>query len=85
MKKLFCIEAKGQYRAHVAEKAARTRHKTMMRALGQEITSGSEERVTDEEEWISQHCKWSDSEVEHHDAAAEESEEHEDSDEHEEF
>ena len=69
----------------MAEKAARTRHKTMMRALGQEITSGSEEHVTDEEEWISQHCKWSDSEVERPDAAAEESEEHEGSDEHEEF
>ena len=39
MKKLFCIEAKGQYRAHMAEKAARTRHMTMMRALGKEIAS----------------------------------------------
>ena len=42
----------------MAEKAARTRHKTMMRALGKEITSGSEERLTDEEVWVSQHYKW---------------------------
>ena len=53
MKKLVCMEAQGQYRAHVAEKTARTRHKTMMQALGQEIRSGSEERVTNEEDWIS--------------------------------
>ena len=64
MKKLFCMEAKGQYRAHVAEKAARTRHMTMMRHLSQEIASGSEERVTNEETWISWHCKWSGSETE---------------------
>ena len=54
----------------------------MMRHLSQEIASGSEERVTNEETWISWHCKWSGSETECQYAGAEESEEHEESKEH---
>jgi hypothetical protein len=82
MKKLFCIESQGQYRAHVADKKARSRDKAMMRHLGMDVTSGCEDRITEEEPWIAQHCKWSDSETERHHAAAEQSEEDEDSDEH---
>ena len=31
MKKLFCLQAMGQYKAHVAEKKARCRDKAIMR------------------------------------------------------
>ena len=58
MKKLFCLQAKGQYRAHVAEKEARRRHKALGRHVGLEVRSGSKEYITDEEVWISRHCKW---------------------------
>ena len=80
MKQLFCIQAQGQYKAHVAEKKARSRDKAMMRHLGMEITSVSEDKITDEEEWISTHCRWSDTEEEVPQAAAEDG-----SDDHEEF
>ena len=55
MKKLFCMEAHGQYMAHVAEKKSRGRDKLIMRQLGVEVASGSEDRITDEEEWTTQH------------------------------
>ena len=52
MKKLFCMEAHGQYMTHVAEKKARGRHKELMRQLGATVKSGSEDQLTEEEEWI---------------------------------
>ena len=78
MKKLFYIQAQGQYKAHVAEKKARSCDKAMMRHLGMEITTGSDDKITYEEEWTSKHCKWTDSE-EHDQPAAtkEESDDHE--------
>ena len=64
MKKLFCMESHGQYMTHVAEKQARSRHKELMHQLGATITSGSEGKITDEEEWIQQHRPWTDSDTE---------------------
>ena len=64
MKKLFCMESHGQYMTHVAEKHARVRHKELMRHLGATVASGSEGQITEEEEWIHQHCPWTDSDAE---------------------
>ena len=64
MKKLFCMESHGQYMTHVAEKQARARHKEIMRHLGATVASGSEGQITEEEEWIHQHCPWTDSDAE---------------------
>ena len=46
---------------HVAEKKARGRHKELMRQLGATVVSESEGQITEEEEWIQQHCPWTDS------------------------
>ena len=48
MKKLFCMESHGQYMAHVSEKKSRSCHKVLMRQLGAEVTSGSEDKITGE-------------------------------------
>ena len=50
--------------AHVSEKKARRRHKELMRQFGATIASGSEGKITDEEEWVQQHCSWTDSDTE---------------------
>ena len=36
-----------------------------MRQLGATVLSGSEDQLTEEEEWIQQHCPWTDSDAEH--------------------
>ena len=36
-----------------------------MHQLGATVISGSEDQLTEEEEWIQQHCPWTDSDVEH--------------------
>ena len=64
MKKLFCMESHDQYMSHVSEKKARSHHKDLMRQLGANIASGSEGKITDEEEWVQQHCPWTDSDTE---------------------
>ena len=64
MKKLLCMESHGQYMAHVAEKKSRTRHKELMRQLGATLNSGSEGRITDEDDWVRQHCHWTGSDPE---------------------
>ena len=64
MKKLFCMESHGQYMTHVAEKQTMVRHKELMRHLGATVASGSEGQITEEEEWIHQHCPWTDSDAE---------------------
>ena len=46
------MEAHGQYMTHVGEKKARRRHKELMRQLGATVNSGSEDQLTQEEEWI---------------------------------
>ena len=63
MKKLFCMESHGQYMSHVSEKKARSRHKELMRHLGATVSSGSKGRIIDEEEWVQQHCSWTDSDT----------------------
>ena len=35
-----------------------------MRQLGATVVSGSEGQITEEEEWIQQHCPWTDSDTE---------------------
>ena len=49
---------------HVGEKKARHCHKELMRQLGATVNSGSEDQLTEEEEWIQQHCSWTDSDAE---------------------
>lgn len=58
MKKLFCLQTKGWYRAHAAEKAAISHHKALGRHGGLTIKSGSKDRLTDEDTWIARHCPW---------------------------
>ena len=64
MKALFCMQAKGQYQAHVNAKMDRRRDKVIMMQVGLEVQDGSEERITDEKKWTRQHCRWSESEEE---------------------
>ena len=51
------LEYHGQYMTHVAEKKARGRHKELMRQMGAIVISGSEDQLTEEEEWIQQHAR----------------------------
>ena len=63
MKALFCMQAKGQYRTHVASKESRRRDKKIMNVFGEEVSGGSEEHITPEAEWMSkQGFQWTDSE-----------------------
>ena len=65
LKALFCMQAKGQYRAHVASKESRRRDKKILRTFGEDISSGSEKHITLEAEWMAaQGYKWTDSEEE---------------------
>ena len=48
MKTLFCMQAKGQYRAHVAEKESHRRDKKVMRLFGEDVSGGSEDVITPE-------------------------------------
>ena len=48
MKALFCMQAKGQYRSHVAQKKSRRRDKRILRMFGEQISSGSERHITPE-------------------------------------
>lgn len=57
MKSLLCFQIKGRYKAHVMDKKARSRDKKIMRKMGLAYDSGSEERITDEDEWIKQNCR----------------------------
>ena len=49
------------YKAHVAAKIARQNQILMMRKMELDVQSGSEKKITDEEDWISTNCKWTDS------------------------
>ena len=63
MKTLFCMQAKGQYRSHVASKESRCRDKKIMSLFGEDVSGGSEDRITPEAEWmVKQGFKWTDSE-----------------------
>jgi hypothetical protein len=61
----------------MAEKKARSREKAIMRHLVLEATSGSEDRITLEEEWVSKNCKWTDSDDDQPAVVDEEAEEQE--------
>ena len=79
MKTLFCMQAKGRYRTHVASKESRCRDKKIMRVFGEEVSGGSEEVITPEAEWMAkQGFKWTDSEedIEETVPATESDEEH---------
>ena len=76
MKSLFCMQAKGQYRAHVESKESRRRHNKILKLYGEDVSVGSEEHITPETEWMEkQGFKWTDSEEEAEESipAAEES------------
>ena len=76
MKTLFFMQAKGQYRTHVASKEIRRRDSKIMQLYGEAVSGGSEEHITPETEWMEkQGFKWTDSEEEAEESipAAEES------------
>ena len=54
MKALFCMQAKGQYRTHVASKESRRCDKRILRSFGKDITSGSEKHITPEAECMAE-------------------------------
>ena len=56
MKRLFCLQAKGQYKAHKEAKMAHHHDKAIMRHVGLEVGGGTKEQITDEESWIRVHC-----------------------------
>ena len=63
MKALFCMQAKGQYRTHVASKESRRRNKRILRTFGKDISSGSEKHITPEAKWMAeQGYQWTESE-----------------------
>ena len=65
MKALFCMQAQGQYKAHVTHKQSHQRDKKIMRIFGEHVSSGSEEIITPEAAWMAhQGYKWSDSDME---------------------
>ena len=82
MKTLFCMQAKGQYRTHVASKESRRRDKKVMRLFREDVSGGSEDAITPESEWMAkQGFKWTSSEEDIKETvpAAESDEEHEES------
>ena len=65
MKALFCMQAKGQYRSHVAQKESRRHDKQILRTFGEKISSGSERVITPEAEWMTkQGYQWTESKEE---------------------
>ena len=65
MMALFCRQAKGQFRSHVAQKESRRRDKRILRTFGKEMSTGSEKHITPEAAWMAkQGYKWTDSEEE---------------------
>ena len=65
MKTLFCMQAKGQYQTHVAQKESRQRDKRILRKLGEHVSSGSENTITPEAAWMKKKgYQWVESEEE---------------------
>ena len=74
------MQAKGQYRAHVADKESHRRDKKVMRLFGEDVSSGSEDVITLEAAWMSKQgykCTSSKDDLEETIPAAECDEEHE--------
>ena len=73
MKTLFCMQAKGQYQTHVAQKESRQHDKRILRKLGEHVSSGSEKNITPEAAWMTkQGYQWAESDEESIPAALEE-------------
>ena len=65
MKALFCMQAKGQYKSHVAQKESRQRDKRILRTFSEIVESGSEKNITPEADWMTkQGYQWTESEGE---------------------
>ena len=65
MKALFCMQAKGQYKSHVAQKESCHRDKRILRKLGEQVSSGSEKTITPEAAWMAkQGYRWTESDGE---------------------
>jgi len=65
MKALFCMQAKGQYKTHVAQKESRQRDKRILRMFSKIVESGSEKNITPEADWMTkQGYQWTESEEE---------------------
>ncbi|KAI5005910.1 hypothetical protein ZWY2020_033153 [Hordeum vulgare] len=65
MKTLFCMQAKGQYQSHVAQKENSQRHKCVLRTLDVDISSSSEDDITPESDWMrAQGYQWTRSDAE---------------------
>ena len=63
MKTLLCMQAKGQYRTHVASKESRRRDNKILQLYGEAVSGGSEEHITPEAEWMEkQGYRWTESE-----------------------
>ena len=70
MKRLFCMQVQGQYKAHVAQKESHCRDIRILRACGEDVASGSEKHITPETAWMAkQSYQWTDSEEEYVPAA----------------
>ena len=48
------------YDSHVYQKKAAQRQKAIMRSLSLPVSEGSEENITDKDEWISKQSNWFD-------------------------
>ena len=48
MKVLFCMQANGQYKTHVAQKESCQRDKRILRTFSEHVSSGSEKNITPE-------------------------------------
>lgn len=77
VKKLFYMQAQGQYKSHVASKESCQRDKWILRTFRENVESGSKVNITLEADWIAQQgFLWTESEEETIPAAKSE-EEHE--------
>jgi hypothetical protein len=73
VKTLFCMQAKGQYQTHVAQKESRQRDKRILRKLGKLFSSGSKKNITSEAAWMKKKgYQWAESDEESIPAASEE-------------
>ena len=73
VKTLFCMQAKGQYLTHVAQKESRQRDKRILRKPGEHVLSGSEKTITPEAAWMEKKgYQWVESDEESILAASEE-------------
>jgi hypothetical protein len=63
LKKVFCLNLDIQsqnYKLHRSSKLIRQNQKKQMRHQGMHVSSGSEDVITEEKNWISKHSTWDD-------------------------